>query len=102
MVTDGVYFGVYEQDALVAAAGTHLVSRREGVAAIGNVYTRRDRRGRGLGRRVMSALLGDLTGIDTIGLNVRVDNQAALRVYESLGFVRHCQFSLALATAPDA
>ena len=52
MVTDGVFFGVYEGEALVAAAGTHLVSREEGAAAIGNIYTRRDRRGRGLGRAV--------------------------------------------------
>ena len=89
MVTDGVFFGIYYREALVAAAGTHLLSRREDVAAIGNVYTRRDHRGHGLGRRVMCALLEALTSVDTIGLNVRVDNQAAIRVYESLGFVRH-------------
>jgi ribosomal protein S18 acetylase RimI-like enzyme len=102
MVTDGLYFGVFEREALVAAAGTHLLSHREGVAAIGNVYTRRDHRGRGLGRRVMSALLEALSSVDTVGLNVRVDNHTAIRVYESLGFVRHREFSLALATAPDA
>ena len=72
---------------MVAAAGTHLLSRRERVATIGNVYTRRDCRGRGLGRIVMSAVREALAGIDTIGLNVRVDNRAAIRVYESLGFV---------------
>ena len=49
MVTDGVFFGVYKGEDLIAAAGTHLVSREEGAAAIGNVYVRRDRRGRGLG-----------------------------------------------------
>ena len=49
MVTDGVFHGIYEGTALVAAAGTHLLAREEGVAAIGNVYTRHDRRGRGLG-----------------------------------------------------
>jgi len=92
MVTDGVFFGIYEGDALVAAAGTHLLSREESAAAIGNIYTRRDRRGRGLGRIVTSAVLGALTGIETIGLNVRADNDAALHLYESLGFVRHCQF----------
>lgn len=79
-------------ETLVAAAGTHLLSRRERVATIGNVYTRRDCRGRGLGRTVMSAVLEALADIDTIGLNVRVDNRAAIRVYASLGFVRHCPF----------
>lgn len=98
MVTDGVFCGMYEGPALVAVAGTHLVSRDEGAAALGNVYTRRDRRGRGLGRLVTSAVLDALAGIDTIGLNVRADNDAAIRLYESLGLVRHCQFVEALAT----
>ena len=50
MVADGVFHGIYEGTVLVAAAGTHLLAREEGVAAIGNVYTRHDHRGRGLGR----------------------------------------------------
>jgi ribosomal-protein-alanine N-acetyltransferase len=98
MVTDGVFFGIYDDAALLAAAGTHLLSSREGVSTIGNVYTRRDQRGRGLGRTVVSAVLQALTGIETVGLNVRVDNDAALHLYESLGFVRHCQFVEGLAT----
>jgi GNAT superfamily N-acetyltransferase len=100
MLTDGVFFGVYQRDQLIAAAGTHLVSREESAAAIGNVYVRRDRRGRGLGRAVTAAVLHGLAGIATIGLNVRADNDAAIRVYESLGFVRHCEFREALATSP--
>jgi len=97
MVTNGVFFGAYEGDALVAAAGTHLVSREEGAAAVGNIYTRRDRRGRGMGRLVTSAVVSALGGIETIGLNVRTDNGAAIHLYESLGFERHCQFYEALA-----
>jgi GNAT superfamily N-acetyltransferase len=97
MVADGVFHGIYEGPALVAAAGTHVLARAEGAAAIGNVYTRRDRRGRGLGRLATSAVLDDLAGIETIGLNVRADNDAALHLYESLGFARHCQFYEALA-----
>ena len=99
MVTDGVFFGVYQGDDLIAAAGTHLVSREENAAAIGNVYVRRDRRGRGLGRAVTAAVIHELAGIATVGLNVRADNDAAIRVYESLGFVRHCDFREGLATA---
>ena len=97
MVTDGVFFGVYEGEQLVAAAGTHLLSREEGAAAIGNIYTRRDRRGRGMGRLVTSGVLGALAGIETIGLNVRADNDAAIYLYESLGFTRHCKFYEGLA-----
>lgn len=98
MVADGVFFGIYEDAALLAAAGTHLLSRGERVSTIGNVYTRREQRGRGLGRTVVSAVLRALAGIETVGLNVRVDNHAATQLYESLGFVRHCQFVEALAT----
>jgi ribosomal protein S18 acetylase RimI-like enzyme len=98
MVPAGVFFGVYEGADLVAAAGTHLFAPDESVAAVGNVYTRRDRRGRGLGRAVTSAVLHRLRHLETIGLNVRADNAAAIRVYESLGFAKHCDFVEGLAT----
>lgn len=97
MVSDGVFFGIYEGDALVAAAGTHLVARDEGAAAIGNVYTRRDRRGHGLGRAVTAAVLRELKDVETVALNVRADNAAAISLYASLGFVPHCRFYEALA-----
>ncbi|BCS31707.1 hypothetical protein TBR22_A09100 [Luteitalea sp. TBR-22] len=100
MVTDGVFHGIREGHEIVAVAGTHLVSWEEGVASIGNVYTRRDRRGRGLGRLVVAGVLGDLVGIETIGLNVRADNVAAIHLYESLGFARHCEFFEGLAEGP--
>lgn len=99
MITDGVFFGVDEGGELAAAAGTHLVSRDESAAAIGNIYTRRDRRGRGYGRIVTSAVVNELHGLETIGLNVKAGNLPAIRLYESLGFSRHCEFVEALATA---
>jgi GNAT superfamily N-acetyltransferase len=97
-VTGGSFHGVFEGEALTAAAGTHVISREEGVATVGNVYTRRDRRGRGLSRLVTTAVLRDLASVETVGLNVRADNGAAIGLYESLGFSRHCQFHEALAT----
>lgn len=98
MVARGVFFGVYDGAALVAAAGTHLLSRDEGAAAIGNIYTRRDRRGRGLGRIVTTSVMRELAGVETVGLNVRADNAPAIRLYESLGFTHHCEFYEAVAT----
>ncbi len=94
MLENGVYYGVWENADLVSAAGTHLVAPAEGVAAIGNVYTRPDRRGQGLARRVVSAVVGELQrrSLPTIGLNVARNNPAAIRVYERLGFEILCPF----------
>ncbi len=97
MLDFGVFFGVYEGDSLIAAAGTHLVAPEEHAAAIGNVYVRRNRRNRGLGRITTAAVAWELRSLDTVGLNVKADNAAAIRVYESLGFVRHCDFVEAIA-----
>jgi ribosomal protein S18 acetylase RimI-like enzyme len=99
MVERGVFFGLREGDDLVAAAGTHLVVPTEGVAAIGNIYTRRDRRGRGLAARTTSAVVNELPRreLATVALNVNQENAAAIRVYERLGFVRYCAYHEALA-----
>jgi GNAT superfamily N-acetyltransferase len=94
----GVYFGVRENGALVAAAGTLVYAQEESVACVGNVYVRRDSRSRGLASAVTSAVAGELLerGISTIALNVRSDNLAAVRVYERLGFARYCEYQEAL------
>jgi RimJ/RimL family protein N-acetyltransferase len=99
MLEQGVFFGLDEGEALVAAAGTHLVVPSEGVGAIGNVYTRRDRRGRGLAACVTSAVTTELLRMDlrTVVLNVHQRNTAAARVYERLGFGRYCDFYEGLA-----
>ena len=49
MVERRVFFGIREGTELIAAAGTHLVTEEEDVAAVGKVYTRADRRARGYG-----------------------------------------------------
>jgi GNAT superfamily N-acetyltransferase len=101
MVEQGVFYGIFEGKDLVAAAGTHLVAPSEGVAAVGNVYTRRDRRGRGLATQVTSAVTAELLGLMPTGaiiaLNVMQANAAALTVYERLGFSRYCGFYEGLA-----
>jgi ribosomal protein S18 acetylase RimI-like enzyme len=104
MLQQGVFFGIREGRQLIAAAGTHLVAPEESVAAIGNIYTRRDRRGRGLASQVTSAVTGELLRreIRTIALNVHEHNHAAIRVYERLGFMPYCTFIEALAIIPQS
>jgi ribosomal protein S18 acetylase RimI-like enzyme len=99
MLEQGVYCGIREGDELASAAGTHVLAPPEGVAAIGNVYTRRDRRGRGLAAQATGAVAAELLrrGIGTIALNVDQRNGAAYRVYERLGFRRYCEFREGLA-----
>ena len=99
MVEQGMFWGVWDGDELVAVAGTHLIAPPYGVCAIGNVYTRRDRRGHGLAARVTSAVVSDAfrRNLRTVVLNVAQRNRAAARVYERLGFRRYCDFAEGLA-----
>ncbi|MFZ1752818.1 MAG: GNAT family N-acetyltransferase [Caldilineaceae bacterium] len=92
---DGFFFGV-EDDAggLAAMGGTHTLNYGEGVAAIGNVYTRSDCRGRGYARAITSEIASQLraAGLPLLVLNVHSENQIARKLYDSLGFVEHCSF----------
>ncbi len=94
MLADGVYFGIFEGNDLIAVAGTHLISRRFSVAGLGNIYTRGDRRTRGHATRVTGSVSRELLdlGIGTIVLNVREENTAAIRVYSRLGFQACCRY----------
>lgn len=94
MVEQGLFRGAFEGADLVAVAGTHVVAPDESVCAIGNVYVRHDRRGRGLGAAVTSAVAADAVadGLRTVVLNVSQGNLVALRMYERLGFRRYCAF----------
>lgn len=82
------YFGVRRQGQWVCAAGVHVYSPAQRVAALGNVVTHPDWRGQSLATQVCAALcqsLGETT--DTLGLNVQQDNAPALACYKRLGFV---------------
>ena len=54
-----------------------------------NLAVRRDQQGRGLGRQLLVALLREAArrGLETVGLEVRADNDVARRLYGALGFV---------------
>lgn len=83
----GVFFGYWDGDELVAVAGTHFVSRQEKVAAVGNVFTHPAYRRRGLGTAVTSAVTAELLaqGMDVV-LNVAQRNTPAISLYRRLGY----------------
>ncbi|MBN1978755.1 MAG: GNAT family N-acetyltransferase [Anaerolineae bacterium] len=93
-VPGGAFHGVFEDGRLVAAAGTHLISPTYGVAAVGNVFTHPDFRGRGYATAATGAVVTELwsRGMHAIVLNVNQKNETAIRIYERLGFERCCPF----------
>lgn len=87
MLETGQYFGIRQGRKLVSVAGVHVFSGRYRVAALGNIATRPDWRGRGYGRAVTARLCQSLCrDVDHVGLNVKADNRAAVALYEKLGF----------------
>ena len=63
---------------LVAAAGTHVISRTARLAVVGNVLTHADFRGRGFATAVTGAVTAELLrSCDQVVLNVRADNPPA-------------------------
>lgn len=81
------YVGLRVDGALVSVAGVHVYSPVYRVAALGNIVTHPDYRGKGYGRTITGQLCRRLLStVDHIGLNVKADNNAALACYASLGF----------------
>jgi ribosomal protein S18 acetylase RimI-like enzyme len=87
MLETGQYFGVRQEGQLASIAGVHVYSPAYGVAAIGNVATRPELRGRGLATIATAALCRSLLEqAPHVGLNVRADNAVAIACYTRLGF----------------
>lgn len=98
-IVEGIYFGAFHRSRLVAAAGTHIYSRREGVGVVGNVYTHPDFRSHGLGTAVTAAVTANLMeACDLIVLNVDPANRTARHIYEQLGFSEAGRLVEAMAT----
>jgi len=72
-----------------------LMAVADGIVVTGNVVTRSDRRGQGLGMRIMLAGLAwaASTGAHTAALNVMADNPAAQALYRRLGYRRQYGYS---------
>lgn len=92
-IANGVYYGVRIAGRLVAAAGTHVISPEGRIAAVGNVMTHLDFRGRGFAKQTTSAVTQELLRTcDDVVLNVRADNPPALAAYRALGYRDYCHF----------
>jgi ribosomal protein S18 acetylase RimI-like enzyme len=97
-IANGVYYGVRVAGRLVAAAGTHVISRDARMAAVGNVMTHHDFRGRGYAKATTSAVTQELLRMcDDVVLNVRSDNPPALAAYRAIGYGEHNRFEERLA-----
>ncbi len=88
MLETGKYLGAFDGAVLVGIAGIHVYSQRYRVGALGNVTTLASYRGQGIATQLTAELCKDLLadGIENIGLNVKSDNQGAIRCYEKIGF----------------
>ncbi len=88
------YVGIRDEAGLACVAGVHVWSPEWRVAALGNVATLPEARGRGLATAACADLCRMLLddGIDTISLNVRADNAAAIAAYEKLGFAQAADY----------
>jgi predicted GNAT family acetyltransferase len=94
-ITIGPFIGAWESNTLIATAGVHVLSKSQGIAAIGNVFTHPDWRRRGVARACLLSLLDKLEPYSPqiVVLNVEQENLAAIRLYQSIGFKIHCQFN---------
>lgn len=88
---DGVYYGLYLGGRLVSIAGTHVVSRAEGIAVVGNVFTHPNQRGHGFATVATSAVTADLLrDCEQVVLTVESKNAPALAIYTKLGYQAAC------------
>lgn len=87
MLETGQYYGIILNNQLVAVTGVHVDSDEYRISVLGNICVHPDFRGQNLSYRLISHQLEQLNqSRKTICLNVKADNQPALKVYQKLGF----------------
>jgi ribosomal protein S18 acetylase RimI-like enzyme len=103
MLATGYYLGVRVEGRLASVAGIHVYSPQYRVAALGNIATHPEYRGRGFAGHLTSQLSRRLSRtVDYIGLNVREDNPTARRCYQRLGFRDRARFAVVSARQTPA
>jgi GNAT superfamily N-acetyltransferase len=91
-IEEAVYYGIFDRRNLISIAGTHVVSRSERIAVVGNVFTHPRHRGKGLATATTSAVTGELLGFcDLVALTVEEANTSAVAVYTRLGYETQCK-----------
>lgn len=87
-----VYYGVYDGRQLIAIAGTHVVSKNERIAVVGNVFTHPRYRSQGLATATTGAVTRELLEYcDLVALTVEQANSPAVKVYQRLGYQTECE-----------
>lgn len=87
MLETGKYFGYFDKEELIGISGIHVYSEKYKVAALGNITTDINYRGRSIATKLTSVLCSDLLKtVDNIGLNVSIQNHAAITCYKKIGF----------------
>jgi RimJ/RimL family protein N-acetyltransferase len=98
-IREGVYYGALHRGRLVAAAGTHILSKSARTAVVGNVFTHPDFRRHGLGTAVTAAVTAQLLEeCDLVVLSVDPANRPARHIYEGLGYRDDGRIMEAMAT----
>ena len=79
------HYGVIVEDVLASIAARYVTLPY--LHVVGGVFTRREYRGRGYAKAVVSALTREGVGSGALaGLHVEVGNEPALRLYRNLGY----------------
>jgi ribosomal-protein-alanine N-acetyltransferase len=84
------YFGAYVEDRLIGYAGLAVAGRRPDFeASVHTIGVDREWQGKGVGRVLLCRLLDIADSlIAPVFLEVRTDNETAIRLYERHGFAR--------------
>ncbi|MCL0076020.1 GNAT family N-acetyltransferase [Dehalococcoidia bacterium] len=91
LVGKGVFYGIYRDGRLVAAAGAHLISPTYGIAYLEDVLVHPAYRNQGLDTICISAVAADLFDYCTeVVIGVEPQNLPAVKAYAGLGFRDDC------------
>lgn len=96
----GIFYGIFLSERLLAMAGQRL--HIPGAIEVSGVCTHPDARGRGYARHLMSRVIEEIVQAGRMPfLHTMAANAGAIRIYESLGFVRRRSFELAAIRRDD-